>query len=66
MTGKNEQALAMAFRRALAMSAKIKELEITPDMSEDDVDGMVKFLAEAKAEKEGIEEIGRASCRERV
>ena len=43
MTGKNEQALAMAFRRALAMSAKIKELEITPDMDEEAVDAMVKF-----------------------
>ena len=52
MTGKNEQALAMAFRRALAMSAKIKELEITPDMDEEAVDAMVKFLAESKAEKE--------------
>ena len=56
MTGKNEQALAMAFRRALAMSAKIKELEITPDMDEEAVDAMVKFLAEAKAEKEGIDD----------
>ena len=56
MTGKNEQALAMAFRRALAMSAKIKELEITPDMDEEAVDAMVKFLAETKAEKEGIDD----------
>ena len=56
MTGKNEQALAMAFRRALAMSAKIKELEITPDMDEEAVDAMVKFLAESKAEKEGIDD----------
>lgn len=53
MTDKNEQALAMAFRRALAKSLKIKELEITSDMSEEDIDAMVKFLAELKAEKEG-------------
>ena len=43
----------MAYKRAVAKSLKIKELEITPDMSEEDIDAMVKFLAEAKAEKEG-------------
>lgn len=56
MTGKNEQALAMAYRRAVAKSIKIKELEITPDMTEEDIDAMVKFLAELKAEKEGQED----------
>ena len=56
MTDKNEQALAMAYKRAVAKSLKIKELEITPDMSEEDIDAMVKFCAEAKAEKEGTED----------
>lgn len=56
MIDKNEQALAMAYRRAVAKSLKIKELEITPDMSEEDIDGMVKWLSELKAEKEGSED----------
>ena len=56
MTDKNEQALAMAYRRAVAKSLKIKELEITSDMTEEDIDAMVKFLAEAKAAKEGNED----------
>lgn len=53
MTDKNAHALAMAYKRAVAKSLKIKELEITPDMSEEDIDAMVKFCAELKAEKEG-------------
>lgn len=56
MVDKNEQALAMAYRRAVAKSLKIKELEITPDMDEDCIDGMVKWLAEVKAGKEGKED----------
>lgn len=56
MIDKNEQALAMAYRRAVAKSIKIKELEITSDMSEEAIDAMVKFLAELKAEKEGTED----------
>ena len=56
MTDKNAHALAMAYKRAVAKSLKIKELEITPDMSEEDIDAMVKFLAEAKAEKEGVDD----------
>jgi hypothetical protein len=55
---KNEQALAMAYRRAVAKSLKIKELEITPEMADDPdaVNAMVKFMAERKAEKEGTED----------
>lgn len=55
---KNEEALAMAYRRAVGKSMKIKELEITPSMEDDDdaVDEMVKFLAEKKAETEGTED----------
>lgn len=56
MTDKNEQALAMAYRRALAKSLKIKELEITSDMDEDAIDAMVKYLAELKATKEGVDD----------
>lgn len=56
MTDKNAHALAMAYKRAVAKSLKIKELEITPDMSEEDIDAMVKFLAELKAEKEGVDD----------
>lgn len=56
MIDKNEQALAMAYRRAVGKSLKIKELEITPDMTEDAIDAMVKFCAETKAKKEGTED----------
>ena len=56
MTDKNAHALAMAYKRALAKSLKIKELEITPDMSEEDIDAMIKFCAELKAEKEGVDD----------
>lgn len=56
MTDKNAHALAMAYKRAVAKSLKIKELEITPDMSEEDIDAMVKFCAELKAEREGVDD----------
>ncbi len=56
MESKNEQALAMAYRRAVAKSLKIKELEITSDMSEEGIDAMVKYCAELKAAKEGVED----------
>ena len=58
MTDKNEQALAMAYRRAVAKSLKIKELCISPEMDgdEDATDAMVKYLAESKALKEGVED----------
>ena len=56
MTDKNAHALAMAYKRAVAKSLKIKELEITPDMEEEDIDAMVKFCAELKAEKEGVDD----------
>ena len=46
----------MAYRRALAKSLKIKELGITPDMTEDQIDGQVKYCAEMKALKEGVED----------
>ena len=43
MVDKNAHALSMAYRRALAKSLKIKELGITPDMTEDQIDGQVKY-----------------------
>ena len=56
MVDKNAHALSMAYRRALAKSLKIKELGITPDMTEDQIDGQVKYCAEMKALKEGVED----------
>lgn len=53
MEDKNPQALTMAYKRVVGKSMKIKELEITPDMTEEAIDAMVKFLAEAKADREG-------------
>lgn len=52
---KNQQALASAFRRAKGKSVKIKELGITPDYSEEQVDSLIKKLAEKKAEESGKE-----------
>lgn len=45
---KNQQALALATRRAIAKSKKIKELGITPTMSVDEIDELVLKLAEKK------------------
>lgn len=58
MVDKNGHALAMAYRRAVAKSLKIKELDITPEMEDDEdaQDAMVQWLAEAKAEREGTED----------
>ncbi len=53
MNEKNQQALAVAYRRALAKSNKIKELEITADNDEEGIEGLIKFLAEKKAEDTG-------------
>lgn len=53
MNEKNPQALAVAYRRAVAKSAKLNELEITAKMEDDAVDAAIKFLAEKKAESEG-------------
>jgi hypothetical protein len=51
--GRNPQVLAAAFRVAKAKKAKIAQLGITADMTEDEIDSLVMSLAEAKAiEKE--------------
>ena len=56
MVDKNAHALSMAYRRAVAKSLKIKELGIEPDMTEEQIDGQVKYCAEMKALKEGTED----------
>jgi hypothetical protein len=53
MEEKNPQALTMAYKRVVGKSMKIRELDITPDMNETEIDHMVKFMAEAKADREG-------------
>ena len=52
MKEKNQQVLATAYKKAKSKIAKIKELGITPDMSQDDQDAIIKRLAEAKAIEE--------------
>jgi hypothetical protein len=48
--GKNQQALALAFKKCRGKLSKIKEYGITPDMKEKDIDALIERLAEAKAE----------------
>ena len=50
---KNQQALAIATRRAIGKSKKIKELGITSDMSLSDQDDLVLYLSESKEPVEG-------------
>lgn len=45
---KNQQAFAIALKRALAKSKKIKELGIKPDMSIEEQDQLVLSLAKGK------------------
>jgi len=53
MMDKNPQARTLAFKRCVGKLKKIKELGITPDMSEDQIEEMIERLATAKAaEKE--------------
>lgn len=49
MIDRNPQALALAFKKCKGKILKIKELEITPEMEEDDVESLIELLAEAKA-----------------
>jgi hypothetical protein len=46
---KNQQVLAVAFKRTKRKLARIKDLGITPDMPEDAIDKIVVDLATAKA-----------------
>ena len=49
MAERNHEALANAFKQVQVHLDKIEELGITPDMTEDQVDALVKELSEAKA-----------------
>ena len=50
---KNPQALALAFKKCKGKIAKIKELGITPDMPEANVEALIEGLATAKASEDG-------------
>jgi len=50
---RNQHALALAFKKARAKSKKVKELNITPDMSEQVIESMIIAQAKAKAETDG-------------
>ena len=53
MIDKNPQALALAYKKCKGKLLKIKDLGITPDMKEDDIEKLIENLATAKAvEKE--------------
>jgi len=52
MDEKNQQALALAFKRAKAKSLKIKELKIVPAMNEDLVDALIIKLSKVKAKED--------------
>ena len=53
MIGKNQEVLALAFKKAKAKSLKIKELLIEPDMEADSIDALIVSLSKAKASKDG-------------
>lgn len=53
MIDKNPQALALAYKKCKGKIQKIKELKITPDMSDKKIETLIENLATAKAvEKE--------------
>lgn len=57
MDEKNQEALALAYRRTKAKINKIKELGIKQDMTEKQVDALITKMAKAKAETpESIQE----------
>ena len=49
MIDKNPQALALAYKKCKGKLIKIKELGITPDMKEADVEALIETLSTAKA-----------------
>ncbi len=53
MNERNSIALALAYKRARAKKLKIKEIGLTTDITEDEINILVKKFAEAKAEREG-------------
>lgn len=52
MMDRNPQAMTIAFKKCKGKILKIKELGITPDMSEEDVDALIEKLATAKCESD--------------
>ena len=54
MIEKNQQALALAFKKAKGKLLKIMELGIAPDMEEDSIEVLIESLATAKVEADGI------------
>lgn len=55
MIDKNPQALALAFKKCKGKLLKIKELTITPDLSDDEVEGLIETLSIAKAKEKKVE-----------
>lgn len=53
MDEKNQQALALAFKRVRAKKIKIAELGILPDWNQETVDKTIVALSEAKAKEDG-------------
>lgn len=53
MIEKNQQAMALAFKKCKGKLLKIKELNITPDMDAESVEVLIETLATAKADAEG-------------
>ena len=55
MTDKNQQGLTLAFKKVTGKSTKIKELGITVELTDEEVDEVIIALAKAKAEREGTD-----------
>jgi len=53
MDGRNQQVLALAFRKAKAKSLKCKDLLVEPDMDNDAVDALIVYLCKIKATESG-------------
>lgn len=50
---KNEEALALAYKRAKGKSLKIRDLNIESDMEEDAIRALIVYQAKAKAKADG-------------
>lgn len=53
MLGKNPEAMAIAYKRALAVAVKINELGITPATTAEEVNVLIELLAKAKSADSG-------------
>ncbi len=63
--GKNQQALALAFRKCRGKLLKIKELGITPDMKEKDIEALIEKRAEEKVADDSTIDINEAVTNQR-